>query len=380
MKMVIKTLAGLEEVLAKEVSQLGGQSVEVLKRAVSCEGDQAFLYRANLHLRTALRILVPLATFQVDNEQDWYYFLRDHVKWTDHLQLSQTFAIDVVTQSAQLSHSHFLSLKAKDAVVDWFRDNFRGKRPSVDTKLPAIRIHLHLDSLNEATLLLDSSGDGLHRRGYRTGGGMAPLNEVLAAGMLQLAEWTPEQALVDLMCGSGTILIEAAQIAAKIPPGSRRHFAFQNWQDFDASLWQTIKQEAADSQQAVEVPLTGTDKNFKAIRVAQQNAAAAGLDGQINFKRMNYQRFKPEQQEGMLITNPPYGLRVEEEEDMMAFYQEIGDKFKQDFTGYTAWVLSGNMDALKMLGLRPSRKIALMNGQLPCKFQRYDLYEGSKKG
>jgi len=181
------------------------------------------------------------------------------------------------------------------------------------------------------------------------------------------------------MCGSGTILIEAGQIASGIAPGSRRYFAFQNWSDFDTTLWQDTKKAAAEQQGPVAIPLIGTDKNFKAIRVAQQNAAAAGLDGQITFQRMNYQRYQREHAEGMIITNPPYGLRVEDTEDMLAFYQELGDKFKRDFSGYTAWVLSGNMDALKRLGLRPSRKIALMNGQLPCKFQRYDSYEGSKR-
>jgi putative N6-adenine-specific DNA methylase len=379
MDLLIKTLAGLEPVLAEELTELGAQEVTLLKRAVRCSGAQELLYRANLELRTAIRVLIPQRQFEVASEQDWYDYLRE-IDWSTYLNLQQTFAIDVVTQSAQLNHSHYLALKAKDAIVDWFRENNRGKRPSIDTKNPAIRFHLHLDSLNQASFLLDSSGDGLHRRGYRTGGGMAPLNEVLAAGMLRLAEWRPDLPLVDFMCGSGTILIEAGQWAARIAPGLRRRFAFQNWSDYNADLWQELLAAARDRQQAIEVPIEGVDKHFKAFRVAEQNIAAAGLEGQISVRRMSFERFTPSQAgRGMLIINPPYGLRVEEEAAMPALYQAIGDKLKQDFTGYTAWILSGNAAALKHVGLRTSRKIALMNGQLECKFQRYDLYVGSKK-
>ncbi|RME95855.1 MAG: hypothetical protein D6772_12640 [Bacteroidetes bacterium] len=379
MELLIKTLAGLESVLADELAALGAENIEILKRAVSCSGDQRLLYRANLELRTAIRVLVLQRQFEAKHEGEWYDCLRE-INWTDYLQLQQTFAIDVVTQSAQLSHSHYLALKAKDAIVDWFRENHRGKRPSIDTKNPAIRLHLHLDSLNRASFLLDSSGDGLHRRGYRTGGGMAPLNEVLAAGMLRLAEWTPALPLVDFMCGSGTLLIEAGQWAAGIAPGLRRRFAFQNWQDYDAQLWQELTTEARQRQRDIEVPIEGVDKHFRAFRVAEQNIAAAGLEGQISVRRMSFERFTPSQPgRGMVIINPPYGLRVEEKADMPALYQAIGNKLKQDFSGYTAWILSGNPQALKHVGLRTSRKLTLMNGQLECKFQRYDLYQGSRK-
>ena len=367
---------GLEEVLSKELESLGATDIEILKRAVSCEGDLTLLYKANLWLRTGIRILVPIKKFEVLNEQDLYDQLLE-VNWEEYLNLDQTFVVDVVTLSESMNHSHFLSLKTKDAIVDWFRERTR-KRPNIDTSDPDIKFHVHINAKHECTLLLDSSGEGLHRRGYRTDGGDAPLNEVLAAGLIQLSGWKGDQPFVDMMCGSGTILIEAAMLAINKPPGMNRPFSFQNWPDYDDELWANIQKEASDQIKEQEHPIIGVDLNFKAIRVAEQNIEAAGLEDIIRVRRTNFNKYLPPEGPGVMIINPPYGLRIESD-DIFDLYQEIGDKMKQDFSGYTAWILSGNFDALKHVGLRPKRKIPLLNGQLECKFQAYELYRGTKK-
>lgn len=376
MKLLVKTLAGLEEVLAEELKALGATEIEILKRAVRCEGDQAFLYKANLCLHTAIRILVPVKEFEVQDEEDLYNQLRP-INWESYMRVYQSFAVDVVTQSAQMRHSHYLALKSKDAIVDWFREK-RFKRPSVDVKKPDIKIHLHIDARQKCTLLLDSSGDGLHRRGYRTSGGAAPLNEVLAAGMIKLSGWNADQPFVDMMCGSGTLLIEAGLLAINRAPGLSRSFAFQKWEDFDKELWQKTKQTAREQERDFEHPIIGIDTNFKAVRVAEQNIEAAGLDEHIRVRRSNFERYLPPLAPATLVINPPYGLRVESD-DIIELYKSIGDKLKQDFSGYNAWILSANMDAIKRVGLRPKRRIPLMNGQLECKFHGYELYKGTKK-
>jgi len=376
MKLLIKTLAGLEEVLEKEVEALGGTGIEMLKRAILCEGDKAFMYKANLWLRTAIRVLVPIQSFDATNEQDLYDQLLQ-VNWEDYMRLDQSFVVDVVTQSNKMKHSHFLSLKTKDAIVDWFRDK-TGKRPSIDTKNPDIKVHLHINAREECTLLLDSSGEGLHRRGYRTDGGAAPVNEVLAAGLVQLSGWKADQPFVDMMCGSGTILIEAALVAANKPPGRLRDFAFQKWADYDKELWANIREEARNQQKDHEWPIIGVDQDFRAIRIAENNIEAAGLEDYIRVRRSNFNRYLPPEGPGIMIINPPYGLRIESD-DIFNLYHDIGDKMKQDFSGYTAWILSGNLEALKHVGLRPKRKISLLNGHLECKFHAYELYKGTKK-
>lgn len=376
MKMLVKTLAGLEEILAQELLNLGAENITVLNRAVNCEGGLALLYRANLWLRCGVRILIPIKEFHVPDEQGLYDAVRE-VDWSQYIQLHQTFAIQAVTQSHQMTHSQYLALKTKDAIVDWFRDR-TGKRPSVNPKFPDLRFNLHLDSRNDATLSLDSSGEGLHRRGYRTDGGAAPLNEVLAAGMVQLSGWQADQPFVDMMCGSGTILIEAAMFAARQAPGMYRQFAFENWQDFDTDLWKEIKTDARAQRRPYDIPILGCDRDFKAIRIAENNIKAANLSSYVRVKRSNFQKFLPPEGPGTMISNPPYGLRLEPE-DINELYAEIGDKLKKDFTGYQAWILSGNLKAIKSVGLRPSRKIHLLNSQIPCKFHKFELYAGTKK-
>lgn len=376
MKMLIKTFAGLEEVLAREITQLGGQNVNQLTRAVSCEGDQPLLYRLNYWLRTGLRVLVPIHERDITDERDLYEAVRE-IDWGRYLTPDQTLAVNANTQSAQLNHSHFLSLKVKDAVADWFRDR-TGRRPSVDLEHPHLRIHLHLDSLNHMTISLDSSGEGLHRRGYRDRGAAAPLNEVLAAGMVQLSGWQGDMPFVDFMCGSGTILIEATSFAYGLPPGRHRRFGFERWGDFSRDLWEDIKAGAEEKAKVFSHPIIGNDKDFRAVKLAHQHIYGAGLEGKIEIQRGPLRHFTPPDGPGWLISNPPYGLRIVTP-DIDALYQEMGDKLKSDFSSYTAWILSGNLEALKQVGLRPSRKISLLNGQIPCKFQRYEMYEGTKK-
>lgn len=376
MKMLVTTLMGLEELLAEELSSLGATEISLQKRAVSCEGNLEQLYSANLWLRFGIRVMVPVKEFTVENEDDLYNQLRT-IQWDQYLKLHQTFAINANSKSARFTHDHYLALRTKDAVADWFRDK-HNRRPNVNPKQPNIRFHLHIDSRHQASLLLDSSGDGLHRRGYRTTGGAAPLNEVLAAGLVGLSGWSGDQPFVDIMCGSGTLLIEAAMIAGNIPPGMHRSFAFEQWPDFDKTLWQNIKAEARQQKRPPNQPILGTDNNFKAVRISENNIAAAHLQSYIRVKRSKFQQFLPPEGPGTLISNPPYDLRLGDR-DINGLYGEIGDKLKQDFAGYQAWLISGNLEAIKHVGLRPSRRIHLQNGQIPCKFHRYELYEGSRK-
>lgn len=376
MELLIKTFAGLEDVLAGELQALGAQDITTHTRALSCQGDQRLLYAANLHLRTALRVLVPIANFRVRDEQDLYRRI-NRIDWRPYLANDRTLAIDTVTQSERLNHSHFLSLKTKDAIVDQLRQA-TGRRPNVDLERPDVRIHLHIDRDNQCTLHLDSSGDGLHRRGYRTGGGEAPLNEVLAAGLIQLTGWERDGAFVDPFCGSGTLLIEAATFAYNIPPGWNRRFGFQRWPDFNAKLWENVREEAQHGFREFNYPIVGSDRDFKMVKLAHSNVYAAGLEGKIQIEKQDFARMSPPPPPGIVVTNPPYDIRVQNN-DIEALYSAFGDKLKQDFTGYTAWVFTGNLDALKRLGLRSARRIDLLNAQIACKFARFDLYAGSRR-
>ncbi len=376
MEMIVTTMAGLEEVCARELEQAGAQEIEILTRAVSCVADWSVVYRANLWLRTGLRVLLPISRFEISNEQDLYHAIRE-IDWSEYLKIDRTFAIQANTQSARLNHDRYLALKTKDAIADWFRDK-TGKRPSVDTRTPDLLLHLHVDSLNRCTLSLDSSGQSLHRRGYRTSGGEAPLNEVLSAGLVMLSEWKADTPFVDFMCGSGTILIEAAGVAYNLPAGRLRRFGFQRWLNFDKELWHSIQEEAKSLATDFPHPIVGNDRNFRSVRIADQNIEAAGLRGKIKVQRGNFMRFRPPTGPGWAIMNPPYDLRIEDSQ-IDGLYEKIGDKLKSDFTDYTAWILSGNLPALKKVGLRTSRKIPLLNGKIECKFQRYELYAGSRK-
>ena len=377
MKIIVKTLQGLETVLAEEIKSLGGAPIHILKRAVEFEGDQRLLYRANLELRTALRVLVPIAGFRAQTPEELYNKVYQ-IEWSDYLTVDKTFAIDAVTKSELFTHSKYVALKTKDAIADYFRDR-TGNRPDVNVDYPSLRINVHINK-NECSVALDSSGDSLHKRGYRANSVEAPLNEVLAAGMILLSGWKGDRTFVDPMCGSGTLLIEAAMLAKNIPPQlNRESLGFMKWKNFNAKLWEDVIDKAKEAIKPLICNIVGFDKDMKAVRVSGQNIFSAHLEGQgIQVEKQSFERLIPPAAPGLLMTNPPYDERLKEA-DIEAFYKMIGDRLKQAFTDYEAWIISSNMEALKHLGLKPSKKLTLFNGALECKFQQYELYEGSRR-
>lgn len=377
MQIAVKTLAGLEPLLAEELQKLGAGDVQPGTRIVNCTGDQQVLYRINFESRTALRVLVTIDSFRATHERRYYQKLQQ-IDWSQYLQVDQTLAIDAVTNSDHFRHSKYAALKAKDAIVDQFRDKF-GRRPNINVRNPDLRVNVHISN-DVCNIALDSSGDSLHKRGYRVDSVEAPLNEVLAAGMVLHAGWTGDRPLVDPMCGSGTILIEAALIAANMPPQpASRRFGFQNWSDYDHALWEDVKSRALDNVRPIKVPILGYDKAFKAVKISHQNILAARLSGKIEIERKAFEKMDPPPPPGLLIMNPPYDERLPVE-DVQAFYRSIGDRLKQAYTGYEAWIISSNLPAMKSIGLRASRRLTLYNGPLECKFMKFELYEGSRKG
>ncbi len=375
MKLLIKTLHGLEDVLAEEIKELGGQNLRKMKRAVACEGDKRFLYRANYNLRTALRILVPIYTFKARDEKELYNQVR-RFDWSDYMDVHQTFAIDNSVFSEFFRHSKYATLKMKDAMADLFRDKFR-KRPSIDVENPDVQFDLH-GWKDNFTVSLDSSGQPLNQRGYRDTGHAAPLNEVLAAGMVKLAQWDAKQPLVDPMCGTGTILIEAAMMGQQMPPQLlRKNFCFRNWKDFDPVIWNRIKLESDGNMRKRPLKIDGGDVDENAVKMARKSLRKLGLSDQVKVRHIPFEKHIPGTPDGMIITNPPYGERIEKD-DILAFYKTISDLLKNNFQGFEAWVLSSNFKALNHIKLSPSQKIQLYNGSLECKFHKYELYAGSR--
>lgn len=375
-KMAAKTLYGLESLLAEELQQLGAQQVKKGNRIVHFVGDKGFLYKANLSLRTALKILKPIHECRVRDENELYRQF-EAFPWEDHMHVDQTFAFDAVAFGAPFTNSMFVAQKMKDALVDRFRKKVH-RRPSVDRQFPQLRFHIHIDH-GRCTLSLDSSGASLHQRGYRSLTNIAPINEVLAAGMLLLAGWKGQSEFLDPMCGSGTLLIEAAMIAGNIPPQlQRKHFAFEQWPDWDPQLFDTIRFAQQDKITAPQFPIRGFDKAPSAIRKSKDNILQAKLDDYISVERNNF--FFSEKKDDsplFLITNPPYGERLEA--DITTMYAQIGDTLKKQYTATDAWLISSNTEALKSIGLRPSRKIKLFNGKLECRLMYFPVYQGTKK-
>jgi putative N6-adenine-specific DNA methylase len=375
-KLVAKTLYGLEDLLAAELKAIGANHVNKGVRAVYFEGSKEIMYRANLECRTAIRILQIVHTFNVYNELHLY----DQMKafnWPHYLDLDQTFAVDAAISSKYFNHSKYVALKTKDALVDRFREEM-GARPNVNVMTPTLRINVHIQD-RECTLSMDSSGDSLHKRGYRIHGLDAPINEVLAAGMIGLSGWQGDRPFLDPMCGSGTMVIEAALKAYNIPSNlNRKSFGFQNWKNYDAALWEKIKDQARAAIKKEGVPIVGSDKNLRAIRAAEENIVNAGLQDKIQLIKKDFARLDPPFPNGIIITNPPYDERLVKD-DINAFYKMIGDRLKQAYMGYEAWIISSNMEAFKHLGLKASRKTKLYNGALECRYQQYELYAGSKK-
>ncbi|MES2592906.1 MAG: THUMP domain-containing protein [Bacteroidota bacterium] len=379
LKMIAKTIFGLEEILSVELQRLGAKNVEVHNRAVSFTGDKGFMYKANICLRTALRVLVPIKTFAVSDEKSLYDSIQA-INWEDYMDVTDTLAIDTVLNSELFTHSQYLSQKAKDAIVDQFRAKY-GERPSVDLDRPVLRIHLHVFK-DTCTVALDSSGESLHKRGYRDKTNLAPLNEVLAAGMILLSGWDKRSTFIDPMCGSGTILIEAAMIANNIPPGYYREaYNFENWKKilpFDEELYNTIFDAAIDKITNHEQQIIGGELSPNVAKKAKENIKNAKVDDIVTIKNCDMKDFEVPAGRGVVIMNPPYGERMVKD-NIEELYKSIGDTFKKSFSGYDCWVISSNMEAFKHVGLRPSRKIVLFNGQLECRFMKFEMYQGTKK-
>ena len=373
---VAKTLMGLEQVLAEEIETIGGENIEIGYRAVSFVGDLAILYKSNLLLRTAMRVLIPIAEFDAFNEKQYYEQIRE-IEWDNYMKKEDTLAVDAIVSTSFSTHSHYIALKAKDAIVDYFRDKY-GIRPNVDTFRPTLQINIHL-SKNHCIVSLDSSGEPLFKRGYRVAAVEAPISEVLAAGILKLTGWDAQKPIYDPMCGSGTFLTEAALIATNTPAQiNRRHFTFQYWMDFDKDLWINIKKEAYDKVLPLTTQLFGSDRDRNAIATARKNIAALGFDTQIGLKQLSFEDSQPPFENGMIVMNPPYNERLRES-DNEEMYKNMGDKLKQSYQGYTAWIISSDYNAIKSIGLHASKKYTTMNGSLECKLLKYDLYGGSKK-
>ncbi len=371
-KIIAKTFQGLEEVLAKEIINLGGNEVEIGRRMVSFTGDKELLYKANFCLRTAVKVLKPIMEFKATDADEVYEVVKE-MDWSQYIDNSNTFLVDSVVFSEKFRHSKFVAYRVKDAIADYFRAK-TGERPNVSISNPDLRVNVHIAE-NEVTISLDSSGESLHRRGYREDSVAAPLNEVLAAGMILLTGWDGECDFIDPMCGSGTILVEAALIARNIYPGVfRKEFAFEKWKDFDEDLFDTIYND--DSQEReFEHKIYGYDINRKAVAAAQENVRSAGVADIVEVEQRDFYEFEQPLEKSIMITNPPYGERITTD-DILGLYAAIGERLKHAFVGNEAWILSYHDDCFAKIGMRPSTKYALYNGSLECEFRKYQIFDG----
>lgn len=374
-ELIAKTFQGLEEILAKELTELGANDIEIGRRMVSFTGDKSMMYKANFCLRTAIRILKPIYHFKAKDADEVYEKIKS-VQWENYLDVEKSFAVDAVVFSDEFRHSKFVAYKVKDAIVDYFREK-TGKRPSVRINNPDVLLNIHI-AQDKCTLSLDSSGESLHRRGYRQEAVEAPLNEVLAAGMILMTGWNGQCDLIDPMCGSGTIPVEAALIARNIAPGVfRKDFAFEKWPDFDQELFDDIYND--DSQEKeFDHKIYGYDNCPKAIEIATHNIKAAGVSKDIALKLQPFQQFESPKEKSMLITNPPYGERISTN-NLLGLYQMIGERLKHAFTGNEAHILSYREECFDQIGLKPAWKIPLFNGSLQCEFRKYEIFGGKYK-
>ena len=373
--MVATTLEGLEDVLAEELTAIGGNNVRIGKRAVTFTADQDLVYKANLRLRTALRVLKPLAKFRAEDDEALYRQTKA-IDWPALFDSDKTIVVKSAVSGSVFTHSHYASLKCKDAIVDLFRER-TGIRPNVDKQNADVVVHLRIYE-DQVNLSLDSSGEPLNRRGYRQPDAEAPLNECLAAGMLLLAGYNGRVDFVDGMCGSGTLCIEAAMIAHRIAPGlMREQFSFMHWKDYDPDLFAIIRDATVNRLKEEPVRILGYDRNMGAVRIARKAAQAAGLDEAINFRVTDFFEEMPPPPPGFLVMNPPYDERMSVG-NMEDFYQKIGDKLKADYTGYRAWILSGHQEAMKRIGLRTFATHHLLNGSISCRYSGYMMFSGKK--
>lgn len=376
-KYIAKTFLGLEGVLEQELQQLGAKRTKKLSRAVAFDGDLELLYKANLNIRTALRILHPLETDTVKNQKQLYSFAHG-INWLRWFNTNQTFAITAKTIKApEFNNSTFVALKVKDAIVDQFR-RLKGKRPSIDKNNPDVLIDVHLFE-DRCTISIDSSGESLHRRGYRNSGHRAPLNEVLAAGMIQLSGWDINTPLIDPFCGSGTVLTEAATYAYNIAPNIKREtFGFCAWKNFDDKLWERVWLEAKTGTRDFGGKIIGSDISPKIIHHAREHVVNARVDDCIRLSAKAFSGRSIPKGPGTIITNPPYGERLNFA-DIEELYESIGEKLKVDCIGYNAWLISAVKNFNRFVGLRPSKKLVLFNGGLECQFMKFEMYQGSRR-
>ncbi len=373
-KMVAKTLFGLEDVLENELRQLGAMDLRKGVRMVQFRGDTGFMYKANMMLRTAIRILKPIYKFRARNEVDLYDGIYQY-DWSRFLTASNTLSVHGTVSSKYFNHSQYVALKTKDAIVDQIRDK-TGKRPDVDTQHPDLRLSIHIND-DRVDVSIDTSGESLYKRGYRNQTNIAPINEVLAAGIILLSDWNQRSTFIDPMCGSGTIAIEAAMIAANIAPNlNRMEFGFERWPDYDNALFEQIQESCLKKMREFDGKIIARDADGYTIEKAKENVANANLQEFIHVEKGDF--FRDHQSaEAFLLFNPPYDERISI--DMEKFYGLIGDTLKQRYSGSTAWMITGNLDALKFVGLRPSRKIKLYNGKIESRLVKYDMYKGTKK-
>ena len=374
-ELIAKTFMGLEPVLAQELTQLGANNVQIGRRMVSFTGNKEMMYRANFQLHTAIRILKPIRHFKAGSADDVYEEVKK-VDWSKYIEKGKTFSVDSVVYSDEFRNSRFVTYKVKDAIVDQFREN-TGDRPNISVSNPDIRLNIHIAE-DKATLSLDSSGESLHRRGYRQESVEAPLNEVLAAGMILMTGWKGDTDFVDPMCGSGTLLVEAALIARNMSPGIfRKEFAFERWSDFDQELFDTIYND--DSQEReFKHHIYGYDVDIKAVNTARLNVRAAGLTSDITVEEADFKDFKRPEEKTIMVCNPPYGERISTP-NLLGTYKMIGERLKHEFMGNDAWILSYREECFDQIGLKPSIKIPVYNGSLECEFRKYSIFDGKMK-
>lgn len=375
MKLTITTMQGLEEVLEQELKNMGAVDVERLHRAVQCEGDFQFMQEANLSLRTALRVLKPIHEFQAKDEREFYHKVQE-VKWPDLFRINQQFSIHAVVNSEVFTHSRYMALKAKDAIVDQFREIF-GRRPNVSTYDPDLIINIHINK-TDCTLSLDSSGESLHKRAYKVAMHEAPLNEVLAAGLLMQSGFQKYETFHDPMCGSGTFLTEAIMMNTHCPANiMREDFAFMKWPDFEITAYNDLKEKLKEKITEPTMEFSGSDIDRKNMFAARKNVVQVPYGDRIEISKKDFFKGKPLPQPEFIIMNPPYDVRLEME-DINQFYADIGTQLKHNYPGSRACIFTGNLEALKKVGLKPAKKMRLMNGAIPSMFHIYDLFEGKR--
>jgi putative N6-adenine-specific DNA methylase len=374
MNFVAKTLYGLEQVLSDELLGLGANDIVIANRAVLFSGDMTLLYKVNYMSRTALSVLMPVKEFWINSADDLYRKCSE-IRWDQLMNVNNTFSIAPVVQSKLFNHTGYAGLKLKDAVADYFRD-ITGQRPNVNSSDPDILINLHISN-NKVTISLDSSVIPLYKRGYRQDQTAAPLNEVLAAGMLLISGWNASANLIDPMCGSGTVPIEAGLIASNIPPGKfRKYFGFQKWKDYDKDLFTKVVKDGESGIKKAPIKIFGSDISELAISQAVKNVNNAGLKDTVSLNVMDFRTLQINENNGVIFINPPYGERLLRDETNV-LYSMIGTTLKHNFPGYTAWLISSNKESVKHIGLKPKEKHTLFNGALECQFMKYELYQGS---